>query len=71
MVYNRECVTCTYLEVCQTTSAAKILSHFVCEYFQEVNNEEQVVKARCDVINKFGAAGLSAIAPRKKEKPDE
>lgn len=71
MVYNRECVTCAYLAACQNTSAEKILSHYVCELFQEVSNEEQVVKARCDVINKFGAAGLVAIAPHKKEKPDE
>lgn len=71
MVYNRECVTCTYLAACGNTNAEKILSHYVCEYFQEVLNEEQVVKARCDVINKFGVAGLIAIAQHKKEQPDE
>lgn len=71
MSYNRECVTCVYLGVCQNTSTEKILSHYVCESFQEVPSEEQVVKARCDVINKFGAAGFIAIAPHKKEKPGE
>lgn len=71
MGYNRECVTCKYLEQCSNTSIEKILSHFLCELFEEVPNEEQVVKARCDIINKFGNAGLVALAPYKKEKPDE
>src|SRR5512139_524833 len=31
MSYNRECVTCSYLGVCQNTSAEKILSHYRCE----------------------------------------
>lgn len=44
-----------------------IFSHGVCEYFQEVTNEEQVVKARCDVINRFGEAGLVALAPHKEK----
>lgn len=67
MTFNRECVTCKSLTVCQLTSEQKILSHYVCEYFEEVENPVEVVKARCDVINVFGTAGLVAIAPCKKE----
>lgn len=70
MAFNRECVTCKFLEACSITSASKILSHFVCASFEEVPNEDQVVKARCDIINAFGAAGILAIAPHSKEKPD-
>lgn len=71
MVYNRECVTCNRLENCTRTSVKKILSHFVCESFEEVTNEEEVVKARCDIINKFGNAGFYVLAPITKEQPDE
>jgi hypothetical protein len=71
MIYNRECVTCRHLEACTRTDTQRILSHYVCEYFEEVANEEEIVKARCDIINKFGSAGLIALAPHKKEKPDE
>ncbi len=41
----------------------KIISHFVCTSFEEVENELEVVKARCDVINMFGPAGIRALAP--------
>lgn len=60
-------MTCKWLNVCQTTSIRKVLSHFVCEYYEEVPNPVQVVKARCDIINTFGNAGLVAIAPCMKE----
>jgi hypothetical protein len=62
MTYKPECVTCRYLQVCKKTSRTKILSHFVCESFEGVENELEVVKARCDIINTFGAAGVAAIA---------
>lgn len=68
MAFNRECVTCKYIEACSKTSAQKILSHYVCESFEEVPNEDEVVKARCDIINRFGYAGLDVLAPHK-EKP--
>jgi hypothetical protein len=63
MVYKPECVTCRFLQVCKRTSHMKILSHFVCESFEEVESELEVVKARCDIINMFGAAGIQALAP--------
>lgn len=67
MTYNQECVTCKFLPVCTRTSTQKVLSHYVCEYFEEVVNPVEVIKARCDVINMFGDAGVLAIAPCKKE----
>lgn len=70
MTFNPECVTCKFLPACPRTRNDLILSHYVCEVYQEVENPEQVVKARCDLINTFGAAGLHAIAPCKKEEPD-
>lgn len=63
MVYKPECVTCKYLPVCPKTSATKLLSHFVCDSFEEVESEIEVVKARCDIINTFGKAGIKALAP--------
>lgn len=68
MVYNPECVTCKFLQICPKTSHTKILSHFVCESFEEVESELEVVKARCDVINVFGAAGIRALAPYSEAK---
>lgn len=67
MGYNRECVTCKFLPACSNTNRQKILSHYVCENFEQVPEEEQVVKARCDIINKFGNAGLHVLAPYAKE----
>lgn len=63
MTYSPECVTCKFLRVCKKTSRTKILSHFVCDSFEEVESELEVVKARCDIINIFGAAGIEALAP--------
>jgi hypothetical protein len=57
--WNRECVTCNKLGRCTETDAHKILSHYVCHRFEEVGPE--VVHARCDTINKFGKAGLTAL----------
>lgn len=73
MIYNRECVTCRYLAACGLTSVERILSHFVCDSFEEVENEVEIVKARCDIINLFGRAGLVALAPNidKRKPPDE
>lgn len=68
MVYSPECVTCKFLSVCKKTSNTKILSHFVCDIFEEVESELEVVKARCDVINMFGPAGLRALAPHSEAK---
>lgn len=67
MGYNRECVTCKFLEACSKTSAQKILSHFVCDNYERVFNEVQIVKARCYIINTFGNAGINALAPYKKD----
>lgn len=67
MTFNRECVTCKYLQVCTKTSTEKVLSHFLCEYFEEVENPVEVVKARCDIINAFGGAGVKGLAPCMKE----
>lgn len=71
MVYKAECVTCKLLPICKKTSADKVLSHFVCEHFEEVPNEMQVVKARCDIINSFGAAGIYSIAPSSRKPKHE
>jgi len=57
---SRECVTCRFIDNCKTVSPAKILAHFVCDNFQEVESREQI-KARCDVINKFGESALRAL----------
>lgn len=67
MVYNRECVTCKFLEACSKTSTQKLLSHFVCDTYERVINEEQIVKARCYIINIFGNAGIDVLAPHKKD----
>jgi len=63
MVYKSECVTCKYLQVCRKTSYNKLLSHYVCNSFEEVESEVEIVKARCDLINMFGGAGFKALAP--------
>ena len=57
---NKECVTCYRLGACRTVDAQKLLAHFVCEHYEEVHRPEEV-HARCDVINKYGAAGLRAL----------
>ena len=44
---------------CSKTNAQKILSHYVCDSYGAA--EKEIVQARCDVINKFGNAGLSAV----------
>lgn len=41
----------------------KLLSHYVCQSFEEVENELHIVKARCDIINMFGEAGFKVLAP--------
>jgi hypothetical protein len=59
-MFNAECVTCTLLGACNETSPDKILNHYVCHRYLEVNNQE-TVQARCDVINKFGKFALEAL----------
>lgn len=59
---NQECATCRHLGICKVTDAHKILAHYVCEYYQEVDSPE-IVQARVDIITKFGEAGLRVIAP--------
>lgn len=63
---NRECVTCRHLGNCGTASPQTILSHFVCVFYEEVTKPEEV-KARCDVINKFGEAGLQVLVSPPEE----
>lgn len=60
MQWNRECVTCTRLGNCTETDPHKILSHYVCHRFEEASKPE-VVHARCDLITKYGIAGLEAL----------
>lgn len=57
---NPECANCKHLGACKTTDAQKILSHYVCEFFEEVPNQ-QIAQARYDVIAKFGQAGLKVL----------
>jgi hypothetical protein len=71
MTYNRECVTCRFIGACGLTNPERILSHFVCTNFEEVENAVEIVKARCDIINLFGTAGLHALAPNRRKPPDE
>lgn len=66
---NKECATCEYLGICKITSGQKILSHYVCEHYVGVQNPE-IVKARLDVISKFGDAGIKAVAPKESIKED-
>ncbi len=57
---NPECVTCAHLGGCAKTDGPKLLSRFVCELYQEEPKEE-VIKARIDIINKFGSAGVQSV----------
>lgn len=57
---NPECVTCCTLGKCKLTDAAKVLSHFVCSHYEGVTQPAQV-QARCDIVTRFGNAGLTAL----------
>lgn len=66
---NKECVTCNHLGRCSRTDAKKVLEHFVCEHFEEVQHPE-IWRARCTTISTFGEAGLKAIlSPENSEEP--
>jgi len=62
---NAECVTCKHVGNCATVTPEKILNHYVCTNFEEV--DEQVTKARCDVITRYGEGGLLAVISPKEE----
>jgi len=64
-----ECLSCKHLGGCIRTDGTKLLSHFVCEVYQEEPREE-VIKARFDVINKFGSAGVRSVISPNTQKED-
>ena len=55
-----ECVTCLHLGNCTRTDGSKVLSHYVCEVYQEEERQE-VIRARLDIVNKFGPAGIQSV----------
>ena len=57
---NPECVTCRFISQCATVTPEKVLAHFVCANYKEVETQAEV-KARCDVITRFGESGLRAV----------
>ena len=64
---NPECVTCRHLGNCPIVTPDKILSHYRCDNWEEVSRQEKV-KARCDIITKYGESGLRAlISPDSQE----
>jgi len=69
MIRNPECVNCSLLGGCTRTDGQKILSNFVCEVFQEEHREE-VIRARLDIINKFGSAGVLSVMSPDAQKED-
>lgn len=69
MSRNPECVFCTRLGGCELTTGTKLLSHFVCDVFQE-EPQEEVIRARLDVINKFGSAGVQSVIAPEAQKED-
>lgn len=66
---TRECVFCSRLSGCSRTDGTKLLSHFVCEVYQEEQTEE-VIRARLDIINKFGSAGVRSVISPETQKED-
>ncbi len=57
---RRECLHCKYLSRCETVDATKVLEHYVCDFYEEVEKPAQI-KARYDIINKFGNSGIQAL----------
>lgn len=57
---NPECITCKHINNCQTVTPQKILEHFRCHDWEEVERPAEV-EARCDIITKFGERGLEAL----------
>lgn len=57
---NKECVNCALLGGCAHTSGEKLLSHYGCDVFKEEPTNE-VIRARLDIINKFGSAGVQSV----------
>ena len=64
-----ECVSCAHLSGCTRTDGPKLLSHFVCEVYQE-EPQEEVIRARLDIINKFGSAGVQSVISPDTQKED-
>lgn len=57
---NPECVTCRHISNCATVTPQKVLEHFRCDRWEEVERPEQI-QARCDIITKYGESGLKAL----------
>ncbi len=66
---NPECLHCAHLGGCSVTDEQKLLSHFVCEVYQE-EPQEGVIKARLDIITKFGSAGVRSVVSPEAQKED-
>jgi hypothetical protein len=66
---NQECIFCVHLGGCTKTDEAKVLAHFVCEVFQE-ESQDEVIRARLDVINKFGSAGVRSVISPEAQKEE-
>ena len=62
----RECVTCRFIANCATVDPDKVLAHYVCPNYQEVETQAEV-QARCNVITKFGRQGLVILLSLDKE----
>lgn len=66
---NAECVTCKHINNCATVTPKKIMEHYRCEDWEEVERPGEV-QARCDIITKFGERGLEALIDAEaKEEP--
>ena len=69
MSRSRECVLCRYLGNCEETNGQKLLSHYVCVSYQE-EAQEEIIRARLDIINKFGSAGVSSVISPETQKDE-
>ncbi len=57
----KECLSCKYVNNrCKRTSPEKVLVHFTCELYEEVESPAEV-QARRDIITKFGEMGIAAL----------
>lgn len=66
---NPECLHCSHLGNCAQTDGQKLLDHFLCPLYMEEEREE-IIKARLDVINKFGSAGVQSVISPDAQKED-
>lgn len=64
-----ECISCSRLGGCLRTDGQKLVAHFVCELYQE-EPQEEIIRARLDVINKFGSAGIQSVISSDVQKED-